>query len=65
MKRKEIEIVFDKKGPLIVLKSDLEIKLDNVEELNRDINFWRGLIYGMLISSFVFIIILFLLVRFI
>lgn len=60
-KRKECEIIFDNQGPLIVWKSDLELKLDQVEQLNIDINFWRGFMIGIFCSSLFIIIFMVLL----
>ena len=59
MKQKEVDITFDNNGdPLIVLKSDLALKLDEVEQLNVDINFWKGFVFGICCFAIIFIIIM-------
>ncbi len=70
----ENEIYFDGKDPLIVLKSDLELKLDDgieeMEELALGINkldklawLFLGIAFGFLISLFLSSILFFIIMR--
>lgn len=57
-KNNNIDIVFDGNDALIVLKSDLDLKIECIEKLNKEIGFVKGFCFGISIASIFMIIII-------
>jgi len=57
-KKQENEIVFDGNIPLIKWKSELELAMDELKTLNKEIGFFRGFMYGIMFTTIIDILII-------
>ena len=58
----DLEITFDENEfPLIKLKSELDLKIDYIKKLNKEIGFGKGFIFGILGSTLFFCILIIIL----
>ena len=51
------EIVFDGDTPMIKLKSELDLKIDYIKKLNKEIGKTKGFLYGLVSASILYSII--------
>ncbi len=52
-----IEISFDNDTPMIKLKSELDLKIDYIKKLNKEIGRTKGFLYGLVFASILYSII--------
>ncbi len=58
----DMEIIFDENNlPLIKLKSEIDLKIDYIKKLNKEIGFGKGFLLGIICST-IFLSILFIII---